>query len=72
MVAAACSDMEAERGDLVGDSLRGTELSLSGGDAMMIVEVVGMISKIVGISTVITTCLFWINLLVEIKRREIV
>ena len=40
MVAAACSDMEAERGDLVGDSLRGTELSLSGGDVMMIVEVV--------------------------------
>jgi len=44
MVAAACSDMEAERGDLVDDSLRGTELrlSLSGGDAMMIVEVVGI------------------------------
>jgi hypothetical protein len=42
MVAAACSDMEAERGDLVDNSLRGIELSLSGGDAIMIVEVVGI------------------------------
>lgn len=42
MVAAACSDMEAERGDLVDDSLRGIELWLSGGDAIMIVEVVGI------------------------------
>jgi hypothetical protein len=42
MVAAACSDMEAERGDLVDDSLRGIELSLSSGDAIMIVEVVGI------------------------------
>lgn len=35
MVAAACSDIEADRGDLVGESLRGTAV-LSGGDAMMI------------------------------------
>jgi hypothetical protein len=34
MVAAACNDIEADRGDLVGESLRGTAV-LSGGDAMM-------------------------------------
>jgi len=35
MVAAACNDIEADRGDLVGESLRGTAV-FGGGDAMML------------------------------------
>jgi hypothetical protein len=34
MVAAACNDIEADRGDLVGDSLRGTAVP-SIGEAMI-------------------------------------
>jgi len=35
MVAAACNDIETDRGDLVGESLRGTAV-FGGGDAMML------------------------------------